>query len=80
MDISVDSPCVTEYDYPMFNFIKSILPNKKGVSASTLDPKTILLIRKSYKNRIKEIESLRKYDRGEKQIDARDIDTIVRAL
>ena len=34
----------------------------------------------AYKNRIKDIESLRKYDRGEKEIIAPDIKNIMRTL
>lgn len=34
----------------------------------------------AYKNRLKEIESLRKYDRGEKTITPVDLKTVVRSI
>ena len=50
---------------------------KKPAASGIITPE---IIKRAYKNRFKEIESLRKYDRGEKTITPRDLEALVRGL
>ncbi|MBP6908363.1 MAG: hypothetical protein KBB75_00895 [Candidatus Pacebacteria bacterium] len=58
-------------------FLSKIFPKKN----TTLREKiTQEIIDSAYKNRYKEIESLRKYDRGEKTIAPINLKTVVRSV
>lgn len=56
------------------------LTNKKSNSKTLSEKVTREAINGSYKDRYKEIESLRKYDRGEKTITPANLKTFVRHI
>lgn len=52
----------------------------KNLNEKSQEATSRALFEKAYKTRFKEIESLRKYDRGEKTITPRDLKEVVRSL
>lgn len=60
----------------LFRFLTGNIRETKKLVAAVDKP----LIKRAFLRRAKEIESLRKHDRGEKAIHASDIRTLVRGL
>jgi hypothetical protein len=64
----------------MKKLLNFLIKSNKNDSKTLREKVTPEAIAGAYKSRYKEIESLRKYDRGEKTITPLDLNTIVRSL